>query len=55
MERIDLGFDTGGERCAAWFYPAPGDRGEAPIAVMAHGLSGTRRDALGPFAERFVA
>jgi pimeloyl-ACP methyl ester carboxylesterase len=27
----------------------------APIVVMAHGLSGTRRDGLGPFAERFAA
>ena len=26
-----------------------------PIVVMAHGLSGTRRDRLGPFAERFAA
>ena len=27
----------------------------APIVVMAHGLSGTRRDRLGAFAERFAA
>lgn len=27
----------------------------SPIVVMAHGLSGTRRDGLGPFAERFAA
>lgn len=26
-----------------------------PLIVMAHGLSGTRRDGLGPFAERFAA
>jgi len=26
-----------------------------PLIVMAHGLSGTRRDRLGPFAERFAA
>jgi pimeloyl-ACP methyl ester carboxylesterase len=31
----------------------PGDAGR-PIVVMAHGLSGTRRDRLGPFAERFA-
>ena len=32
-------------------------QGEAPVPaiVMAHGLSGTRRDRLGPFAERFAA
>src|SRR3954447_14275708 len=29
------------------------DRG--PLIVMAHGLSGTRRDRLGAFAERFAA
>ncbi|MGH2974930.1 MAG: alpha/beta hydrolase [Solirubrobacterales bacterium] len=28
---------------------------EAPAVVMAHGLSGTRRDRLGAFAERFSA
>lgn len=27
----------------------------APAVVMAHGLTGTRRDRLGPFAERFAA
>jgi uncharacterized protein len=40
--------------CAAWLYPAAGG-GTAPVVVMAHGLSGTRRDRLGPFAERFAA
>ena len=36
---------------------APAARAEAPapVVVMAHGLSGTRRDRLGPFAERFAA
>jgi alpha-beta hydrolase superfamily lysophospholipase len=31
------------------------DTPSLPIVVMAHGLSGTRRDRLGPFAERFSA
>lgn len=55
MEREDLSFEVDGETCAAWFYP--GQVGEAPTPgiVMAHGLSGTRRDGLGPFAERFAA
>jgi len=26
----------------------------APIVVMAHGLTGTRRDRLGAFAERYA-
>lgn len=49
--RREVTFGSNGERCAAWLYPA--DASPAPIVVMAHGLSGTRRDRLGPFAERF--
>ena len=55
MNREDLEFDAGGDSCAAWLYPAAGGLGAAPAVVMAHGLSGTRRDGLGPFAERFAA
>jgi alpha-beta hydrolase superfamily lysophospholipase len=55
MDRKDREFEVEGDRCAAWLYPAAGDAGAAPIVVMAHGLSGTRRDGLGPFAERFAA
>jgi alpha-beta hydrolase superfamily lysophospholipase len=55
MEREDLEFVVDGDACAAWFYPAPGGAATAPAVVMAHGLSGTRRDGLGPFAERFAA
>jgi alpha-beta hydrolase superfamily lysophospholipase len=53
MERKDIEFDCHGSRCAAWLYPAAG--AGTPVVVMAHGLSGTRRDGLGPFAERFAA
>jgi alpha-beta hydrolase superfamily lysophospholipase len=55
MGRQDLSFSSGADTCAAWLYPAADDADSAPIVVMAHGLSGTRRDALGPFAERFAA
>jgi len=55
VEREDLQFDVGGDACAAWLYPAAGSSAAAPAVVMAHGLSGTRRDGLGPFAERFAA
>ena len=55
VERRDLTFRVGGDACAAWLYPAAGGETAAPIVVMAHGLSGTRRDRLGPFAERFAA
>jgi pimeloyl-ACP methyl ester carboxylesterase len=54
MERRDLSFPVGGDACAAWLYPAAGGTAVGPIVVMAHGLSGTRRDRLGPFAERFA-
>jgi alpha-beta hydrolase superfamily lysophospholipase len=55
MEREEHEFSCRGEPCAAWLYPATGDAARTPIVVIAHGLSGTRRDGLGPFAERFAA
>lgn len=55
MNRQELVFPSGGDTCAAWLYPAAGDPPAASIVVMAHGLSGTRRDRLSPFAERFAA
>ncbi len=55
VERRDLIFRAGADECAAWLYPAVGDEATMPIVVMAHGLSGTRRDRLGPFAERFAS
>jgi alpha-beta hydrolase superfamily lysophospholipase len=57
MERKEIEFRSGADTCAAWLYPAADEAPEtekAPIVVMAHGLTGTRRDALGPFAERFA-
>lgn len=55
MERRDLTFSVGPDSCAAWLYAAAGESDAAPAVVMAHGLSGTRRDRLGAFAERFAA
>jgi alpha-beta hydrolase superfamily lysophospholipase len=55
VDREDINFESGGGLCAAWLYRPIGKRGDLPIVVMAHGLSGTRRDRLGPFAERFSA
>jgi pimeloyl-ACP methyl ester carboxylesterase len=55
MDRRDLTFVAGGDSCAAWLYPAAGVQAATPAVVMAHGLSGTRRDRLGAFAERFAA
>ncbi len=55
VEREDVSFEADGETCAAWHYPAAESEAVGPILVMAHGLSGTRRDRLGPFAECFAA
>src|SRR3954465_15609277 len=55
MDRRDRTFAAGHDSCAAWLYPAPGGAAAAPAVVMAHGLTGTRRDRLGAFAERFAA
>jgi pimeloyl-ACP methyl ester carboxylesterase len=56
MNRIDTQFDVGGDSCAAWIYEPERDGWDRlrPVLVMAHGLSGTRRDRLGAFAERFA-
>jgi pimeloyl-ACP methyl ester carboxylesterase len=55
MTRKEVTFSSGQDTCAAWFYPAAADQGARPVIVMAHGLTGTRRDRLGAFASRFAA
>lgn len=57
MNRIEVQFDVAGAACAGWVYEPEhaGSPQGRPVVVMAHGLSGTRRDGLGPFAERFAA
>lgn len=56
MRRRDVKFISGVDTCAAWLYPPAGggSDGTVPLIVMVHGLTGTRRDRLGPFAERFA-
>ena len=51
--REDVGFDCGGERCAAWLYRPEGD-GPHPCVILAHGFGGTREARLWAFAERFA-
>ncbi|MFT3899726.1 MAG: alpha/beta fold hydrolase [Gordonia sp. (in: high G+C Gram-positive bacteria)] len=48
-ERVDVTFTSGGDKCAAWFYPAPGTA-PAPVVVMGHGLGGTMDAGLEPYA-----
>ena len=55
VNRRDLTFLAGSDSCAAWLYAPPAGASPAPTVVIAHGLSGTRRDRLGAFAERFGA
>lgn len=55
MKRRGLEFTSGDDSCAAWLYEPREVGRPTPAVVMAHGLSGTRRDRLGPFAERFAA
>jgi uncharacterized protein len=55
MTRDDLHFASAAETCAGWLYAATSDAPSTPLIVMAHHLSGTRRDRLGAFAERFAA
>jgi alpha-beta hydrolase superfamily lysophospholipase len=54
--RSDLTFPSGDDRCAAWLFRPDGaaEVPPRPIVVLGHGLSGTRRDRLGTFAERFA-
>jgi alpha-beta hydrolase superfamily lysophospholipase len=56
MRRHDAIFVSGTDTCAAWLYRPNGDGPDDafPLIVMAHGLTGTRRDRLGSFAERFA-
>jgi uncharacterized protein len=50
-DRIDVNFDSGGTRCAAWLYRPEG--AEACV-VLAHGWTGVREQRLDAFAERFA-
>jgi len=54
MERLDVDFDSGGERCAAWLYRPEGE-GPHPCVVLGHGFGATRQGRLWAYAERFAA
>lgn len=52
--REEVTFRSEGVDCAAWHY-RPVGREPAPCVVLAHGFDGVRDQALGAYAERFVA
>ena len=56
VEREDVWFTSGGDRCAAWWYPPePVSAPSGGVVVMANGFSLTRHDGLPAFAERFAS
>jgi uncharacterized protein len=55
VEREDVHFASGRERCAAWLYRPSGPKSPAPCVVMASGFSCVRDQGLDAFAERFAA
>lgn len=55
MERDEVLFTSGGERCAAWLFRPDGANAPAPCVVMASGFSCVRDQGLDAFGERFAA
>jgi fermentation-respiration switch protein FrsA (DUF1100 family) len=54
MERLDVTFDSHGDRCAAWLYLPEEQKDSVPCVVMAHGFASTREEQLARFGERFA-
>jgi dienelactone hydrolase len=50
-QRSDVGFNSDGERCAAWLYRP---EGASACVVLAHGWTGVREQRLDAYAERFA-
>lgn len=55
MEREDVHFASGRERCAAWLFRPNGASAPAPCVVMASGFSCVRDQGLDAFGKRFAA
>jgi len=51
--RHDVGFDSDGDRCAAWLFLPDGVE-RPPVVILGHGLGATREMRLDAFAERFA-
>jgi hypothetical protein len=48
-------FESGGERCAAWFYPVEGASGSVPVVVLGIGLGSIKEMGLDRYARVFQA
>ncbi|QLY33440.1 alpha/beta hydrolase [Nocardia huaxiensis] len=55
MERVEVGFSSGGEQCAGWLYQPDGPPKPRPLVVMGHGLGADREMGLDRYARRFAA
>ncbi|GGL05990.1 alpha/beta hydrolase [Nocardia jinanensis] len=55
MERVEVGFPSGSQKCAGWLYLPAGPPKPRPIVVMGHGLGANREMGLDRFARRFAA
>jgi uncharacterized protein len=55
VEREDVHFVSGEDRCAAWLFRPAGADGPVPCVVMASGFSCVRDQGLDVYGERFAA
>lgn len=54
IERSDVIFESGGERCVGWLFTPEHVPGRAPCVVMAHGTTATMSFGLEWYARRFA-
>src|SRR3954451_13823213 len=50
--RLEVSFPSDGDDCRAWLFMPAAKR--PPLAILGHGLGGTREYGLEPYAQRFV-
>ncbi|WP_067696915.1 alpha/beta hydrolase [Nocardia jejuensis] len=55
MERVEVGFSSGGEQCAGWLYLPDGPPKPRPLIVMGHGFGADREMGMDRYARRFAA
>ncbi len=50
--RLDVAFSSSGDECRGWLFLP--DSARPPLVILGHGLGGTRKYGLEPFAHRFA-